>query len=672
MRRIGALVTLACVLVSPRPARAWDPSTTHQTMLQRAVLDSAMHRRWMDQSGMQRGVFSPLRIDPARLSAEERRAITLALRRSHAASGAQALGGPGACPGPGAPPSTRKLCVEGDLWEASALGWMQLGMLVELVPRGRLLHHFTDLKTPQAPTWTDRGLPRSVLRTKHRRSGGTVAGRANRTLFEGESRSAAAWMEDEADPFAPPRMFEHLRASATAPDRAERDHHLAMALLALGATLHVVQDLSVPAHARGDVTAFFAPLSTIRGDRGLPLQEFARLTYGRIRLPGVVSLSPRADETGTEDGEAAPELLAPDLRAHLFGDGTFEGLVHFTGRRFFSETTVPSPMPLDPELDPERAAAILLEHAELAPEEKKGATLRPWPSETGYLVTRTGRPLAAFDTDEAGRIRLYLDRQVYRDQCAQLIPKGVQVSASILDLVFPAFPRHVYDRATNILELEIPADVRRPELLTFVEDRAGHRTLQQRITLRPATRNRIVDLVPPELPEASHVVLVVLAEGPTGSPLTTESALDLREEPSRSPTAISPVQRGADPTAPASEATPAGRRTVPPGAAPTTAPGTPPGSETSPELENPFPDESEDPEGTPSTDDEVDPPPAAEGSGRSRRAKDPAPTATPKAPGAAAPKHERAPERPEPGDTKAPSERTSGAPENSPTDEKSE
>src|SRR5690606_13013642 len=122
-------------------------------------------------------------------------------------------------------------------------GWLSLGVVVETVPAERLLHHFVDRHDPAAARWTDDDLSRRVLRGKHARVGGTLAARATGGAFEGSGRSALSWMADERDPWAPPALAEHLRRASLAADPAERDHHLALALLCTGALLHVVQDL---------------------------------------------------------------------------------------------------------------------------------------------------------------------------------------------------------------------------------------------------------------------------------------------------------------------------------------------------------------------------------------------------------------------------------------------
>src|SRR5690606_5854686 len=156
-----------------------------------------------------------------------------------------------------------------------------------------------------------------------------------------------------------------------------RDHHLAMALIGVGALLHVLQDMSVPAHARGDVSAFFTALSDAPADRGLPFAEIARLSFGRHDLPGKPPPAVVAATRGT--------TLAAGLRGHFLGDAGYEGLAVFTGRRFFSERSLPAPQFLEPETPADKAAAQLLVGADIDPGELEGAVLSPWPAERGYL-----------------------------------------------------------------------------------------------------------------------------------------------------------------------------------------------------------------------------------------------------------------------------------------------
>lgn len=494
----GALASL--VGLASGPAHAWDPSTTHAAMTREAVVRSQMHVRWMDQSGLTRGVFTAVRVLPQDLDEATVRALRVAMRRVHEASGGAPLGGPGACPGPSAPASTQARCIDGDAWEMTALGWIQLGVVLETAPRNRLLHHFANGQDPAAASWSDPELPGVVLRNKAMRAEGSIARAANRSAFSGGATSAVAWLSDTTDPWAPPATLAHLQAAETATDPRVRDRELALGLVGLGALLHVVQDQSVPAHARGDLTAFFAPLSPIRGDRGLPLQEFVRVLYGRTSVPGALALSPR-------DASARSTPLAPTLHQHLIGAGEYEGLTRFAQDHFWSESSLPAPVAVSPQLDAtEAATAVLGETPGLAARELDGAHLAPWPASTGYLRSSSGRGLAAFDTDEEGRVRLFLDRRIYRDQAAHLIPAGIEASASVLDLLFPAFPEHTVDFDTGVLDLDLTQGPYNPTLVVLTEDASGSRTELQRVKLRSAERNHVVDAFG-ELPDDAQLVL---------------------------------------------------------------------------------------------------------------------------------------------------------------------
>jgi hypothetical protein len=511
-RRLVTSLALALAL-SPTSARAWDPSTTHSQMTRRAVGASAVHLHWMDGSDLRRGIFSAVRLDPAQLSEDMRRRVLVAMQHAHADSGAAGLGGPGACPGASAPVSTRARCVEGDQWELSALGWIQLGMVAELDPRDRILHHFADRQDPQAAKWTDRTLPRAVLRAEFRRSGGSLSESLTGSAFSGTAPSALAWVEDKQDPWAPRQALLRLRDASLAADPTARDHALAEGLLGIGALLHVVQDLSVPAHARGDITAFFSPLSGTAGDRGLPLQEFVRVEYGRTRLPTALALGPRATTRGV--------VLSRTLRGHLLGDEDFGGLIPMAGHRFLSETSLPEPTGLPPDSTAQEAAAFLLADAALDPVETEGAKLSPWPAAAGYLLSAEGRPLAAFEADTVGQVRLYLDRRVYRDQAGHLIPLGVEVSRSVLDLLLPAFAPTDRVSGSDVLALDLREwNYERPGLQVLVEDALGQRRVVRRVTLRPGQRNRITAGIP-KVADNERVVLVLLGES-GGLPVTAE------------------------------------------------------------------------------------------------------------------------------------------------------
>jgi hypothetical protein len=548
--RLAALLLAGVAVTTPAPASAWDPSTTHQALLESAILRSAMHLRWMDGSGLERGVFSPVRLDPARLTPAQLRLLRQAIAGAHADSGALPLGGPGACPSASAPTETQLFCVDGDQWEHSALGWMRLGMLAEVTPSARHIHHFLDRDQLDADRWTDRELPASILRARQARSNGEPrAGIATKTNFAGAAPSALSWLEDPDDLLAPLQTFAHLEAAALASSEAERQHELALALLGVGALLHVIQDLSVPAHARGDASAFFAPLSPAAGDRGLPLQEFVRFEYGRGELPGVGLAAQATSSPGLSSELPTGEPLASTLIGHLLGDPErgYEGLAVLAGRRYLSESSVPAPRYLDTTLSPTEAAAALLgpgtgkgrdrdkHRVQLDPVELDGAILAPWPAERGYLLSPTGRALAAFDTDLDGRIRPYLDETCYRDAAAFLLPAASDATRSVLDLLWPAWP--ATHRTGDTLAVTIPADWAGATLTVLVE--APNRDRRQ-LAEHPldVTGETQIGLGLAQLSGEERAILVLRAERPGGMPVILEQRLDSLVEGAVAPASV--------------------------------------------------------------------------------------------------------------------------------------
>ncbi len=537
-RPIYALA-IASAMGIARPAAAWDPTTTHAGITERAAIDGELHGRWMEQSARLRGIFTPLRIDPARLDPETRRILTLAMRRAHADMGAVAAGGPGACPGLDAPPATRARCVEGDLWETTALGWIRVGIALEAVPATRLLHHFVDARAPAASTWRTRNLSRAFVRRAVRRAGGSLAASATRTGFATGGTSAAGWIFESDDPFAPRTMRIHLERAALSPEPAARDHHFALALIGLGALQHVAQDLALPAHARGDLAALFVPLSPSLGDRGSPLAEYARVVFARRGLP-----SPLLEARAPSGGFTPP---TDDLLGLLFGPN---GLARFTASRHLSEGTLPRARAIDPDQDGRSAATQLLAHADhgLSNAETNGAYLAPWPADDGYLRNPAGRALAAWSRGTDGRVTLYLDRRVLRDQALGLLPVATSAATGLFDLIFPAWPSASFDAATNRYVISPPSGTRSAEVIVASDGPDRVRALHRRVVLRSADDSAIDRVVPDGVkPEA--VVLVLSGIRTDGSGFTIEQRL-IRPEPP------APAQARPRPAPPAPEAEP--------------------------------------------------------------------------------------------------------------------
>jgi hypothetical protein len=500
---VCAVVALALTAGTSSRAHAWDPSTTHQSILEAAVKVSRWHVAWMDQSDLQRGVFSRLRIDPEALTPDVRSWFELTQRAVHEDSGARARGGPGACPGADAPPETNRHCVREDLWELDALGWVRFGVLLEGSPRHRIATHFLDASDPASTEWADANVSRATTRRRLAATGGqSTSGAMSGSEFSGRGPSTVARLDDTTDPLSLAALSRHLRFASLARDADRREHHLALALVVAGAIGHVTADLTLPEHARGDLRAFFAPLSYEAGDRGSVLQEWARMRFAN-KLP---------------EPEPRTRVSGDDPHSILFGA---RGAGALARQHFFSPGSLPDPRPLEDTLSPEEAATLLLgdEHG-LHPDEVENARLNAWPAEAGYLLSGTGRPLFAFRVDASGLVTPEIDETVRRDQATQLLPAAVTATAALLDAWFAGWPQTRTLATGTAIQLSLDSRHGEPILHVLREAPDGTRTLVQSTELRPNDTNRIHGVRASD--EQGRTVLALEWTLPDGSRVTAE------------------------------------------------------------------------------------------------------------------------------------------------------
>ncbi|MGB1699309.1 MAG: hypothetical protein ACPHRO_05100 [Nannocystaceae bacterium] len=496
----AAGLTCATLFGYARSAQAWDPTSIHIPLTERAALDSDLQVRWMDASDAAFGLFSGVRLDPSLLSTDERVLIFETLTNLPSSAGARPLGGPGACPPPGSPEQTQRYCVEGDLWELDALGRLRFGVLAESSPPDRVSQHFFfpshDLESETSAPRLHDSLPQ---RTQRRlRTAGT-----SRFIGLNPTRqraSARAWYENQDGVLSPAQFSRHLELAATSPTNRERQHHLAMALICAGALGHVLQDLAVPAHARGDVDAFFQQLSELPGDRGLPLQEWSRVHIGK---PGIYAIQ-------SEDQEMGPPL---PLRA-LFFHPT-RGTAAVTRALHFSENTLPSSKVLSPALAPDMAARELLEDSDIDPTMRERATLTRWPADSGYVKLSDGRALFAWRRDANGVVTPFLDEQVYRSETEMLLPRALSATTQAFDWLFPAWPSADTTIERGILSFQLPEELREAHVLVAVQDKLGRRGPSQRIALSQRGPQRLVGLPIPT--DAHSTSVTFIGDRPDGT-----------------------------------------------------------------------------------------------------------------------------------------------------------
>ena len=283
MKHGAAVGLFALVCALPQRASAWEAETTQAGLAEQAALGSKLHRRIVTL-GFSGGLFEQLTIPPADAHA--------LLDDLHLLSPAQ-----------GIVPDARG--------RQTALAWIAAGAALADIRAAFGANHFFDPATGKGWERPDRGVIASIAA-------------AFRATLPAHGMPAPDWVVANDNPMGLGAFVEHYAKAASAPSPGERSRHLAAALLAAGAMMHVLGDLGSPSRVRGDEAAHLDSLGGGPEDLGSRFERIAALAYGRLGIP-------------------AP--TRPVTRTHLRDyytakDGS--GLADVISRSYFSPHTLPS------------------------------------------------------------------------------------------------------------------------------------------------------------------------------------------------------------------------------------------------------------------------------------------------------------------------------------------
>jgi hypothetical protein len=370
MKRIAA--TLALVLFAAS-AHAWEAQTTHAGLAEQAALSSRLHKRLV-ALGFTGGLFEPLTIPPA-----DAKALMDNLRLLS--------------PTHGAVPDARG--------RQTALAWLAAGASLADVPARHAVHHFYDPATGKGWQAPDRGVFKG-LSDRVRESIGRAA-------LPSRGVPAVDWITSKDNPFHLGAFMDQYGKAVSAATPGERSRHMAAALVAAGAMLHVLGDLGAPSRVRGDEAAHFEPLGGGPDDLGSRFERIAALAYGRLGVP-------------------APSRVITRQHLHDYftsKDGT--GLADLVAKSFFSPNTLPEPTRIGGETKPRlvRPQPALPSRLNLmAASREDGTTLR----------AQDGTCLARYKV-EHGVLSFSLDDECVLEQIAQILPEVAAYEAGLLDFL---------------------------------------------------------------------------------------------------------------------------------------------------------------------------------------------------------------------------------------------
>lgn len=443
LARLAASLTL--VVCVARPARAYDPATTHAGLTQKAALASKLHQVLARRMARPLGLFDPVPFGLAALPDGPRRLLGARFRALDPAGGYR--------------PS--------DAGVATALGWVMAGSVLAKTPPERIRNQFFDPSTKRglADAAALDGFFYGVRQILDR---GSVRDVATGTSFSFEGLPAIEWLRSPQNELGLVTFVAELERSVLAETAAQRNTALARALMALGGCLTLLEDAGNPAQVRNDFRAAY-----LRGPGGSPFDRAS--TYERFV----------ADRYGVGGVPSSDTVVRRESLNAFFAAPDGQGLAERTQRRFFSEGTVPEEIVLERETT--AADVVVAAQRSLTYALPAVASLDLRASDTRRYVTihdgvgaapgqsKQGRRALAYQRT-LGSVRFFLDTAVYADTAAVLLPEIVGYAAGFIDHLLRA------DVAVTVAGPDVRAEIRgvtgSARSLRFrwvVERRGGHR-----------------------------------------------------------------------------------------------------------------------------------------------------------------------------------------------------
>ena len=461
----------ATIVGTPRVALAWEPDTTHAGLAEQAALHSRLHQR-LQQMGMEGGLFAALTVSPS-----DAPALLEVLRAFN--------------PTHGHVPDSRGRML--------ALGWLAAGAAAADVPAAHAAHHFFD-------AWTGRGLSDSTIRGLPEGLQHRLYPRLARASLPRQGKPAPDWVVDPANPMGLDGFLAQYAKAVTSRSPDARARHLAGALLAAGAILHVLQDVGSPSHARDDLAAHLDDLGSGPFDMGSRFERVAALSHGRLGVPA-----------------PSRQVVAPSLRA-FFTAPDLSGLADRTARLWFSGHTLPRSIHIRPGIGQSQLGMHLqrsLVHPHPAPLPR--LDLETARRRTARLVDDQGVCLANYQLRDDGTLVWFMDDACLAEQVAAILPEVAAYSTGLLDWLFRgAITLRPGDQSGSdgMVALADGAAFGAGTMTIFWEDDSGVRTQHGApIAVSGAAVDAVLARVPAPPAQARALAVLFQGKGAAGEPL---------------------------------------------------------------------------------------------------------------------------------------------------------
>ncbi len=463
----AAILGAALTLVRPGNAPAWEPTTTHAGLTEQAALASKLHERLTAQLGLAQGLFQPLIVPP-----QDAESLFAVLREHNPTNGYVPDG-------------------RGRLY---AIGWLVAGAVLADEPLSQAGNHFFDPET-------GKGLDDSTVRTVEQRFRRMRMRRAAGEDLIRQAIPAPDWVTSPDNPMNLDGFLSQYAKGVSARTEGERSRHIAGALLAAGAILHVLQDMGSPSHVRDDYGAHLQELGNDSLDLGSRFERIASLAYGRLGVP-----------------KPSGKVAATDLRS-FFTAEDHSGLADRTSARFFSFGTLPRTRQLPQKLTPQTLERLLT-----------GSLRRPAPrplpsldlfaaakSDGARLVDDEGICVARYRVAKS-KLSWFLDDDCMLDQVAALLPEVASYSTGLLDWLFRG-KLNLTKAQHHLLSTSPDLGLGAGTIEFFWDDALGVRTSYEKTEVQPTKAKAALARAPLPPEAATRVTVLFRGVDASGQPI---------------------------------------------------------------------------------------------------------------------------------------------------------
>jgi hypothetical protein len=438
-RLLSRAVVVACVVLaaSARPGSAWEAATTHAGLTEQAALASVLHDQLRAQFGHDQGLFHVLTIPP-----QDAPALFEVLRQLN--------------PTHGYVPDARG--------RLNAIGWLVAGSVVADTPPELAANHFFD------PT-SRSGLSDASL--------GGLGQRLTARFRGGVARSGLAapeWIEHPSNPMGLAGFRSQYAKAVSARTAGERARHLAGALLAAGAMLHVLEDMGSPTHVRNDLAAHLERLGPDGADLGSRFERVAALAYGRLGVPP------------PGPAIAGVDLNRPPREFFTARDGS--GLADRTTATWFSDGTLPRPINLGSDARAALTSGLKASLRRPSPVPPAFLDLGRAADDAGVeLADKRGVCLARYRLDDR-RLSWFIDDACALEQVGAILPVVSSYAAALLDALFRG-SLSLESESGQVLVRVGPVDLGRGKLSVYWDDARGVRTRLQEVAIERSAAGQV-------------------------------------------------------------------------------------------------------------------------------------------------------------------------------------